>query len=102
MNADVRCLPFVDGVFDLVVSNSTLDHFETSREIERAVAEIHRVLAPRGLFILTLDNPANPAVALRNALPFALLHQVGWCVATSARRLRGPTRSGCCRPQGSG
>ena len=77
VNTDVRYLPFVDGVFDLVVSNSTLDHFDNVAQIERAVAEIHRVLAPRGIFILTLDNPANPAVALRNALPFALLHQVG-------------------------
>ena len=77
VNADVRYLPFVSGVFDLVVSNSTLDHFDDVAQIERAVVEIHRVLAPGGLFILTLDNPANPAVALRNALPFALLHHVG-------------------------
>ncbi len=77
VNADVRYLPFVDEAFDLVVSNSTLDHFDDVAQIERAVVEIHRVLAPGGLFILTLDNPANPAVALRNALPFALLHHLG-------------------------
>jgi len=74
VNADVRCLPFAGGVFDLVVSNSTLDHFDDVAQIERAVIEIHRVLAPGGRLILTLDNPANPVVALRNALPFALLH----------------------------
>jgi SAM-dependent methyltransferase len=77
VNADVRGLPFAGGVFDLVVSNSTLDHFDDVAQIERAVIEIHRVLAPGGRFILTLDNPANPVVALRNALPFALLHHVG-------------------------
>ena len=77
VNADVRCLPFAGGVFDLVVSNSTLDHFDDIAHIERAVIEIHRVLAPGGRLILTLDNPANPVVALRNALPFALLHYVG-------------------------
>ena len=77
VNADVRCLPFAGGVFDLVVSNSTLDHFDDVAQIERAVVEIHRVLAPGGRLILTLDNPANPVVAVRNALPFALLHHVG-------------------------
>ena len=77
VGADVRHLPFADGTFDLVVSNSTLDHFEHVSEIVHAVAEIHRVLAPGGRVILTLDNPANPVVALRNALPFPLLHRMG-------------------------
>lgn len=77
VGADVRHLPFADGTFDLVVSNSTLDHFEDVIEIVKAVAEIHRVLAPGGRVILTLDNPANPVVALRNALPFSPLHRIG-------------------------
>lgn len=75
--ADVRCLPFADGTFDLVVSNSTLDHFEHRREIARSLGEIHRVLRPGGRVILTLDNLANPIVALRNALPFWLTHGLG-------------------------
>ena len=77
VGADVRHLPFADGTFDLVVSNSTLDHFEHVNEIVHAVAEIHRVLTPGGRVILTLDNPSNPVVALRNALPFSLLHRMG-------------------------
>jgi hypothetical protein len=32
VGADARHLPFADGVFDGVVSNSTLDHFETEAE----------------------------------------------------------------------
>jgi O-antigen/teichoic acid export membrane protein/SAM-dependent methyltransferase len=77
VGADVRALPFVDGAFDVVVSNSTLDHFEDVGQIRRALAEIRRVLAPGGRLILTLDNPANPAVRLRNALPFRLLNHLG-------------------------
>jgi len=75
--ADVRRLPFRDEAFDLVVSNSTLDHFETLDEIAAGLAEIARVLRPGGRLILTLDNPCNPMVALRNALPFTALKRMG-------------------------
>ncbi len=77
LGADVRALPFVDGAFDVVISNSTLDHFDSVDDIRRALGEIRRVLAPGGRLILTLDNPANPVVRLRNALPFDLLNRVG-------------------------
>jgi len=59
------------------VSNSTLDHFPALAEVETAVRELHRVLAPGGLLVLTLDNPWNPLVALRNALPFGPLARIG-------------------------
>jgi SAM-dependent methyltransferase len=75
--ADVRALPFADGAFDLVVSTSTLDHFDGLRDIAAALAELHRVLAASGKLVLTLDNKANPVVALRGVLPFWLLHRLG-------------------------
>jgi ubiquinone/menaquinone biosynthesis C-methylase UbiE len=74
--ADVRRLPFADGSFELVVSNSTLDHFERREEIEKSLREIHRVVTTDGRLILTLDNPANPLVALRNSLPFWLTNRL--------------------------
>jgi SAM-dependent methyltransferase len=67
--ADVRVLPFEGGSFDAVVSTSTLDHFAARPDIDTALRELHRVLAPGGLAVVTLDNPWNPLVALRNALP---------------------------------
>jgi SAM-dependent methyltransferase len=67
--ADVRSLPFEDGSFDVVVSTSTLDHFSARAGIDTALRELRRVLAPGGLAVVTLDNPWNPLVALRNALP---------------------------------
>jgi SAM-dependent methyltransferase len=74
--ADVRALPFGPGVFDLIVSNSTLDHFEHAADIDRSLRELARVLRPGGRLILTLDNPSNPIVALRNCLPFSWLNRV--------------------------
>jgi SAM-dependent methyltransferase len=71
--ADTRDLPFADGSFDVVVSNSTLDHFTARGEIAAALAELHRVLEPGGTLLITLDNGANPLVFLRNALPSAPL-----------------------------
>jgi SAM-dependent methyltransferase len=74
---DVRSLPFDDASFDAIVSNSTLDHFDSVGEIETAARELRRVLAPGGVLVVTLDNPSNPLVALRNALPPKLLRRLG-------------------------
>lgn len=74
--ADVRNLPFEDGAFDAVVSNSTLDHFQDEAEIVVALRELHRVLRPRGRLILTLDNPSNPLNAVAKALPRGWLNRV--------------------------
>jgi SAM-dependent methyltransferase len=75
--ADVRELPFEDAAFDTIVSLSTLDHFPITGDIENGLQELYRVLRPGGELLLTMDNLANPAVWLRNALPFSLLHQLG-------------------------
>jgi len=44
---------------DVVVSNSTLDHFDTEREIEESLRELARVLKSGGILLVTLDNPRN-------------------------------------------
>lgn len=74
---DVRDLPHADGTFDAVISNSTLDHFASAADIETALRELRRVLAPGGILVVTLDNPGNPLVSLRNALPPRLLRRLG-------------------------
>lgn len=75
--ADARHLPFTDGAFDAVVSNSTLDHLETRNDIIVGLREFYRVLKHGGQLLLTLDNLANPLIALRNLLPFRCLNRLG-------------------------
>jgi SAM-dependent methyltransferase len=75
--ADVRSLPFADASFDVVFSGSTLDHFESAADIQTALGELRRVLRPGGTLILTLDNPANPLIWLRNGPLLGLLRRIG-------------------------
>jgi ubiquinone/menaquinone biosynthesis C-methylase UbiE len=56
---DVRRLPFANGSFDLIVSDSTLDHFESEKEIDIALSELTRVLRTGGILIITMDNKSN-------------------------------------------
>lgn len=74
---DVRQLPFASGSIDAVVSNSTLDHFPTTGEITTSFRELSRVLCHDGRLLLTLDNPANPVIGLRQILPQKLLRKTG-------------------------
>jgi ubiquinone/menaquinone biosynthesis C-methylase UbiE len=57
--ADVRWLPFSDNSFDLIISDSTLDHFENEDDIIASLRELARVLQNGGTLILTLDNKRN-------------------------------------------
>jgi SAM-dependent methyltransferase len=67
--ADVRHLAdHPANSFDLIVSNSTLDHFAEEQDLTVALSELSRTLRPGGLLFVTLDNPRNPVVALRNRL----------------------------------
>jgi len=75
--ADARQLPFADSVFDLIVSNSTLDHFDSLADMAASLRELQRVLRPGGDILLTIDNRANPIIWLRNVLPFRLLNRLG-------------------------
>ena len=92
--ADVRALPFEPGSFDGVVSNSTLDHLADESQVARALAEMARVLRVGGHLVITLDNPLNPLLAVRNRLPAATAtrlrrgfpYEAGW--TCGPRRLR--------------
>jgi SAM-dependent methyltransferase len=59
LSASAASLPFRPASFDLVFSNSTLDHLPPP-DVERALSEFARILKPEGLLILTLDNKHNP------------------------------------------
>lgn len=67
---DMREMPFKDGEFDAVVSSYAIDHL--SREgSARAIAEVARVLKPRGEFLLMIVNADWVA---RLVSPHALAH----------------------------
>jgi SAM-dependent methyltransferase len=76
--ADVRSLPLKDGSVDVIVSTSTLDHFDDATDLDAAIVEMARVLRPAGSLFLMLDNPRNPLYPLlrwfsrRGWTPFAL------------------------------
>lgn len=92
MEADVRRLPFADDTFDVIVSNSTLDHFESLDQLLVGLAELYRVLASGGQLLLSLDNLANPAIAVRNALPSRLMERLRTVVPYYVGATCGPGR----------
>jgi SAM-dependent methyltransferase len=56
---DVKQLPLRDNSIDLIISDSTLDHFPTEMDIVTALKELGRVLQDGGILILTIDNKGN-------------------------------------------
>lgn len=83
--ADVRCLPFPDDAFDLVLAIEVLEHVPGP---ERAIAEIHRV----GRDAVVLSVPREPiwraANVLRGRYVRALGNTQGHLNHWSTRRFR--------------
>ncbi|MBN1875987.1 MAG: methyltransferase domain-containing protein [Anaerolineae bacterium] len=52
-------LPFADNYFDVVCTFNSLDHVD---DVEKVIAEICRVLVPRGYFLLLTDIHRYPTV----------------------------------------
>lgn len=71
--ADARGLPFGDGSFDIIVSTSTLDHFEELADLRCSLRELARVVSPGGVVLVILDNPYNPLYH-----PLRWLTRQGW------------------------
>ncbi|MFC1958333.1 methyltransferase domain-containing protein [Chloroflexota bacterium] len=59
ITCDVRQLPFASNSFNLIVSDSTLDHFRHKNEIVTALFELSRILKPGGTLFITMDNKGN-------------------------------------------
>jgi ubiquinone/menaquinone biosynthesis C-methylase UbiE len=70
---DMRQMPFSDGAFDAVVSSYAIDHLNRDGTV-RAIAEVARVLKPRGEFLLLIVN-VNWRVWLIS--PHAIAHHPG-------------------------
>lgn len=66
LKADARSLPVEANTFDVVISFETIEHFGEQRQF---IEEVHRILKPGGLFIVSTperdiysptETPANP------------------------------------------
>jgi len=64
---DASRLPFADGSFDLVFSNSLLEHVPRWRDV---LEEAARVLRPRGVFVMYTTNRTCPLQQEVNHFPF--------------------------------
>ncbi len=63
---------------DLLFSNSTLDHFSSKSELNQALQQLALTIKSGGMLIITLDNPVNPVIFLRNLLPFKIVRRLGF------------------------
>src|SRR3954453_10430887 len=55
--ADMRCLPFADASFDVVLSaDNSLAHLLTRDDIRRAVGDVRRVMRDGGLLMLSAKD----------------------------------------------
>lgn len=50
-SVDMRHLPFPANVFDIVIADQVIEHIEGN--VEEAIREVHRVLKPGGIAIIT-------------------------------------------------
>lgn len=77
INADLRNIPLASKSIKHIFSGSSLDHFQHKHELDASLKELARILSLDGTLVLTLDNPHNPVIWLRNKLPFKLLNKLG-------------------------
>lgn len=86
VKASLAALPFADGAFDLVVSNSVLEHVPISLR-RRALAEIVRVLSDDGAAVVGVPTTLHKFWTLPH-LTFHDKHVLG--IAMTAKDLAGP------------
>lgn len=73
-HAPAERIPYPDGHFDVVSSINSLDHVD---DVERAGAEICRVLAPGGLLLMVVEIHPRPTIAEPHVLPWDFARKLG-------------------------
>lgn len=66
VRTNAYAMEFGDDSFDSVIGSSVLHHLD----LERAVAEIRRVLKPGGTMVFTEPNMLNPQIMLQKNIPW--------------------------------
>lgn len=57
INSDANKLPFPNNYFDRIIASEVLEHIKTD---QKAMKEIHRVLKPDGIVMITVPNKKYP------------------------------------------
>jgi SAM-dependent methyltransferase len=74
VDAPAERIPFPDGHFDVVSSINSLDHVD---DVDQAIREMTRVLAPGGMILLIVEIHPRPTIAEPHALPWDLTKRFG-------------------------
>jgi SAM-dependent methyltransferase len=69
-------LPFPNNTFDFAYGINVIHHILDSAERERSLAEIVRILKPRGVFFLHEINTRNPLFAFYMSYLFPVLANI--------------------------
>lgn len=65
---DLRCLPFPDASFDIVISTHTLVHLPARWKHGQAIAELLRVVRPDGDLVFNIRNKTDQIAAAAHVL----------------------------------
>ena len=74
VDAPAERIPFPDGHFDAVSSINSLDHVD---DVDQAIREMTRVLAPGGMILLIVEIHPRPTIAEPHVLPWDLAKRFG-------------------------
>lgn len=73
IKANSENIPFPDNYFDYVTSINSLDHVDS---VEETLSEIHRVLIPKGIFLLIVEINHPPTVCEPHELTENLIEKI--------------------------
>lgn len=68
VNAPAEHIPYPDGYFDVVSSINSLDHVD---DVDTAMQEMIRVVAPGGTILLVVEIHPKPTIAEPHVLPWS-------------------------------
>lgn len=83
VNAPAEHIPYSDNHFDVVTSINSLDHVD---DVDAAMREMVRVLAPGGMILLVVEIHPKPTIAEPHALPWDLARRFGPAVRVLEER----------------